>query len=72
MSYSGWGCAEHDASSNIVRRFPLFEPFMTELSYFLIAIYLYGRTTYIVIIAEPVRMRGSGSTPLYITDIKEP
>jgi len=43
-----------------------------KLSYFLIAIYLYGRTTYIVIIAEPVRTRGSGSTTLDITDINPP
>jgi len=40
------------------------------------SIYFYGRTTYLVIIAEPqhetsIRMRGSGSTTLYITDIKE-
>jgi len=41
------------------------------------SIYFYGRTTYIVITAKPqhetsIRIRGSGSTTLYITDIKEP
>jgi len=40
------------------------------------SIYFYGRTTYIVITAKPqhetsIRMHRSGSTTLYITNIKE-